>query len=430
MIKAGFSRVDVTPPLGSFLAGYYHNRFADGMLEPIELNAIAISNEKDTVVIVISDFLGIRMEFANPIRKKIAERTGLPLDSVSVTALHQHTSIALRKEKSNNVMEDYSYLDFLNRKFCDVAEMAIADMEESVVEIGSKETSEPIAFIRRYMMKNGRVRTNPHGALEDIVGPSETPDNTVRLVKFKREGKKDIALVNFQTHPDVVGLEKFSWDWCGYVRLFVEQDIDNTHCILMNGFQGDSNHVNFMGEQRRGHEHSIRMGRIIADAVIAMWNDTKEKQLDYIKSGVSIVYNKTRTDGIEHLEECKKLLAEHTGDTKTKTESGISYVEADRIVNMVNTAPLFQKIPATVIDMGDIAIIGLAGEAFTNYAADVRAIYPDKFILTSCSMNGYEGYLPTTKAFELGGYEVVTSPFSSTIEEDCMKEINKLFKGE
>ena len=33
MIKAGFSRVDVTPPLGSFLAGYYHNRFADGMLE-------------------------------------------------------------------------------------------------------------------------------------------------------------------------------------------------------------------------------------------------------------------------------------------------------------------------------------------------------------------------------------------------------------
>ena len=430
MIKAGFSRVDVTPSLGSYLAGYYEERYADGILEPIELNSIALSDGTNTAVVIITDLQGLRLAWADPIRKLVAERVGLPVEAISVTALHQHTSSALRPGLANNVIKDNEYLDFLYRKFCDVAQMAIEDMEEAEVSVGAKETSEPIAFIRRYLMKDGKVRTNPHGFLDDIVGPSEIPDNTVRLIKFKREGKKDIALVNFQTHPDCVGGNKFSWDWCGYVRLFVEKDNPNTHCLLMNGFEGDSNHVNFMGEIRRGHAHCVNMGRIIADAVRDMWNETEKKEVSSLSSKVSVVYNRTRTDGIEYFDECQKLLAEHPGETGRKTESGIAYTEAGRIVTAVKSAPIFQKIPVTVIELGDVAIVGLAGEAFVNYGADVREMYPDKFILTSCSMNGHEGYLPTAKAYELGGYEVVTSPFTPTIEEDCIKEIVKLFKGE
>ena len=108
------------------------------------------------------------------------------------------------------------------------------------------------------------------------------------------------------------------------------------------------------------------------------------------------------------------------------TPTGISYTEAGRVITAVESAPLFQKIPATVIKIGDVAIVGLGGEAFTNYAQEVREMCPDKFILTSCCTNGHEGYLPTTVAFSQGGYEVVTSPFTSTIEEDCMKTISKL----
>ena len=429
MIKAGFSRVDVTPPLGSYLAGHYQKRYADGILEPIELNAIAISDGKNTAVVIVSDLQGLRRAWADPIRNMVAEKVGLPTTSISVTALHQHTSSALRPGEKNNVIKDNAYLDFLYRKFCDVAEMAIADMEEAEMSVGAMETSEPIAFIRRYMMKNGKVITNPYDAIEDIVMPSEKQDDTVRLIRFKRENKKDIAFVNFQTHPDVVGGNKYSWDWCGYVRLFVEKDNPDTHCILMNGFEGDSNHINYMGEQKRGHEHCIHMGRVIANAVRDMWNETEKKDVDTVLSKVSVVYNKTRSDGVEYFDECQKLLSEHPGESELKTKSGISYTEAVRIVTAVKSAPLFQKIPVTVIELGDVAIVGLAGEAFVNYGKNVRELYPNKFILTSCSMNGHEGYLPTTKAFEQGGYEVTASPFSSTIEKDCLKEIDKLFKS-
>ena len=49
MIKAGFSRVDVTPPLGTFLSGYFSDRYAKGMIDPLYLNSVALSNGENTV---------------------------------------------------------------------------------------------------------------------------------------------------------------------------------------------------------------------------------------------------------------------------------------------------------------------------------------------------------------------------------------------
>lgn len=419
MIKAGFSRVDITPPLGTYLAGYYVERYATGVLDPIELNAVAISDGETTALIIISDLQGLRRAWADPIREKIANETGLDVNCISVTALHQHTSYALRPGEKNNVIKDTAFLDVLYRKFVDAAKMAINDLADCVISTGEKETSEPIAFIRRYLMKDSSVKTNPRQDAENIVAPAETPDNTVRLVRFKREGKKDIALVNFATHPDVVGGTQLSWDWPGYVRHFVEKDFHDTHCLLMNGFEGDSNHLDFINGTRGGHEHCVHMGRIIADAVKDMWDNTLDCEVASVSSDIDIVYNRTRCDKVEYYEECRKLY--NSKDMTKTTPSGIGYTEAGRIVTAVESAPLFQKIPVTVIKVGNLVIVGLAGEAFTNYARIIREMYPDKFVLTSCSMNGHEGYLPTAVAFDQGGYEVVTSPFTPTIESDCMK---------
>lgn len=426
MLKAGFSRVDITPPLGTYLAGYYVERYATGVLEPIELNAVAVSDDKTTAVIIISDLQGLRRAWADPIRKKIAQETGLDVDCVSVTALHQHTSYALRPGDKNNVIKDTAFLDVLYRKFVDAAKMAISDLSDATASIGTRETAEPIAFIRRYIMKDSSVKTNPGKDVESIVAPAEEPDNTVRLVRFKREGKKDIALVNFATHPDVVGGTELSWDWPGYVRLFVERDLPDTHCLLMNGFEGDSNHCDFINGVRSGHDHCVHMGRIIADAVKDMWDNTRDCETSSVTSKVDIVYNRTRSDKVEYYKECRELY--DSKDMTKTTSTGIGYTEAGRIVTAVESAPLFQKIPTTLITLGEVAIVGIAGEAFTNYARIIRERYPEKFILTSCSMNGHEGYLPTATAFEQGGYEVVTSPFTPTIEEDCMRCIADLME--
>jgi hypothetical protein len=50
MLKAGFARLDVTPPLGVPLAGYYEKRIADGVLDPIQVNAVAVAKGGITIL--------------------------------------------------------------------------------------------------------------------------------------------------------------------------------------------------------------------------------------------------------------------------------------------------------------------------------------------------------------------------------------------
>ena len=97
MFKAGFSRVDVTPPLGSELAGYFSVRPAKGILDPIYLNALAMNDGEKTLVIIASDFLSVMEVFATKIRGMIADKTGIPADTPSAH-LHPSRRMALDRQ--------------------------------------------------------------------------------------------------------------------------------------------------------------------------------------------------------------------------------------------------------------------------------------------------------------------------------------------
>lgn len=431
MLKAGFSRVDVTPPLGSYISGYFHARYAKGVLDPIELNALAFSDGETTDLIIISDFIGVGRNFCDLIRGKIAERTGIDAEHIMLSALHQHTSVCIA-DKEPNTRGDSTYMDIVYRKYCDVAQMAIADMSEAVLGYAEEETAEQIAFVRRYIMKDGSIATNPDGRGSEIVRPCDEPDNTVRLLRFKREGKNDIAFINFCTHPDVIGGELLSADWPGFARRYVEKDLGGVSCLLLNGVQGDSNHCDFINGVRGGYEQSAHMGRVIADVVVKIWDDVKEKNAHAVSGTIDIVYNKTRTDGEENYEAACELLRKNRENDYAEGEKKPHITDlgnATRIVNLRKGAPIYRQVPVTVLKLGDIAIVGFGGEPFTHYAIAIREACPDTTVLTGCCSNGYEGYLPTKQAFVEGGYEASSSPFSPNLEDDCVAVAIKLIKS-
>ncbi len=426
MLKAGFARVDMTPPLGILVAGYYEARYADGVLDPLYLNALAVGNGDETILVITADVLMIRMDTCDMLREMISERTGVPADHILINALHQHTSVLIGG-KTKEAEKDQTYLDVLYRKFCDVAQMAMNDLADATCGTAIQHATEDISFVRRYFLKDGRLKTNPSPTSyppDKIEGPAARSDNDVRLVLFKREEKKDIALVNFATHPDVIGGTKYSADWPGYVRKFVEAEHKGAHCIFINGFQGDTNHHNFMCEgvlEMHGYQHCIKMGRIVADTVNLMWDKTEARENYKLSCEVRCVFNKTSTRGEEHYEECKRLNDRYrSGDYSVrKTESGIELTEACRIAT-IPEQPVYRKIPITVMGMGEIAFFGLGGEPFTEYGFIAREAFPEKFILTATCTNGGEGYLPSRQAFSQGGYEVISSHFTDTLEKTVM----------
>ena len=77
MLKAGFARLDVTPPLGTFVPGAYANRFSETVLDPIYINALAISLGEETCEADAGNDLVRALEHYCRIREGIVTPCGL-----------------------------------------------------------------------------------------------------------------------------------------------------------------------------------------------------------------------------------------------------------------------------------------------------------------------------------------------------------------
>ena len=399
-------------------------------MDALELNALAASDGENTAVIIAADFGGMAQHYMNDFRARVSMHTGLPVEQIFITTLHQHTSIVVADPvESDTPMNDPVILEWLYRKFCDVAANAIADMSEASMLVGAEKTAEQISFIRR----NDKVEdpSAPEGHRYVSYGPE--PDNRVYVAHFVREGKKDVALVNFGTHPDVVNGKCFSNDWLGATRRFVEGDMPDVHCMMINGFQGDVNHFNYYTatreerEQMRGHAHASKMGRVIADTVKKIWGKLVPCDAKIVKTQTDMVYTRTRTDGIERYDEARAYCEAYKLDHHAKGPMNIA--EAQRIVEIRENAPIYQKIPVCIIEIGDLLIAGIGAEPFTKYGYAIRELAADRaLVMTSCLMNGYECYMPHTDDFKKRDYAVTRSRFTPALFGETVAAFEKMLK--
>ena len=434
MLQAGFARVDITPPFGNDLSGYYERRLADGTLDPLYLNVVALTVGEETVLLMAADYIGIKMDENIKIRRLICERTGVPVDHILIAALHQHTSPCLSDPATRDTsLRDKNFIDVVYRRFADAAKMALDDRAEAEMSTAARDVAEPIAFVRRYFTKEAGVVTNPSSKFT-LTGRCAEADNTMRLVRFARKDKNDIAILNFSTHPDVIGGTKWSADWPGFARRFLEEDTPGTSCLFFTGCQGDSNHYDyFLPKEKRlrgkRYEHSAFMGRTVADAAVAVWNEMTPAAGDTIFAECRTLYTLTNTEGIEKYDEC----VEWVKDYKAGKIPADSYTMAERAfcyrVSALRAQPIFRPVPITVIGVGGVVFVGFGGEAFTSYGKIMRDLCPDKFVVSAVCANGYEGYLPTAEAFSQGGYEACSSFFMPSLEEEIVSAAKEMLEN-
>jgi hypothetical protein len=433
MLQAGFARVDVTPPMGSPVDGYFKDRVANGVLDPIQLNALAISDGEHRAVMIAGDFLGVEIFHVAAIKELITHRTGLKNEEIFLSATHSHTSVFVREKPAENLPQEY--INLLYRKYADAAQMALADLAAAALYTAEKETAKPIGFVRRYRLSDGRVATNPGSSVLPLVtGRCDESDDTVRVLRFCREGKKDITLVNFSTHPDVIGGTCYSADWPGFVRRFVEAEHPDTHCLQFTGTEGDSNHVDFLkpAEERfphgRGYAHSRYMGRMIADAVNAVWDHMTAHTDGALQTKQTSVFVRSNTVGEEKYDECKKMYTDYYAGKLDYKPTGEQLAFARRVIHIRENMSIYRELPIGVIGIADVRIVTFAGEPFTAYGESTRALTGGKFTLTLALTNGYQGYLPHARAFAEGGYEAANSHFTPTLQKQAMAAVEQALK--
>lgn len=429
-LQAGFSRVDVTPMLGIGMAGYYVPRNADGILDPLQINALALACGDEHVVLMSIDHCGIVKEVLSPMIDHVCEVTGLPREAVYIHSTHTHTGPFLNYAPTDPLEIEYAQL--VTRKFSDAAKLALDDLKPAKMGYGIGNAPN-IAFVRRFRMKDGSVRTNPGVDNPDILHPIGDVDERVGVLRFDREDDS-LVLVNFGNHPDVVGGTKISADWPGFVRSTVEAALDNTRCIFFNGAQGDVNHVNVhprggylndmfldFDDVARGYKHARYMGRVVAGGVLQTYDKVNYVDVNRIRFAQSFIDVPSNLPKPEDLPEAKRIHALHNAGRDAElpyTGMMLTTVVADaaRKVRLEN-GPASFRMPLSAIAIGPVAMFGIPGEPFTGVGRALKEAEGFALVLPTCNTNAKEGYFPMLECYEEGGYEAGSSNFKAGVAE-------------
>ena len=438
---AGFARVDITPPLGTPIVGYFEERYAQGVLDNLEANALALSDGERTAILIAADLLGIEgVAFNAALRQRIAAAAGIPAEAVYVHSTHTHTGPGAGKADAGrtNLFDGTDfYNEFLATRLSDVARFAVADLTSATLAIGRAEAKR-ISFLRRYRMKDGSIRTNPGINNPDIVEPVGNLDETVQVLRIRRGGADDIAVVNFATHPDVVGGEMISGDWPAFARRTFERAEPGAKCIFFNGAQGDVNHVCTdpkPGEREglhpdfddvdRGYEHARHMGRVVAAAALSVWGKCEPVaagKLRFAVRTISVPSQMPKPEELHQAREYDRLHREGRDAEIPFTGMALTTVvaEAGRMVLLADGPEAFD-LPLSAVAIGDaVAFAGIPGEPFTEIGRAVKAQAPFKMTLCTCLTNGSCGYFPVASAYDEGGYEARSSVFAASVAADIV----------
>ena len=447
-LLAGFSRLDVTPPLGIPIVGYYKPRFAEGVLDELEVNALALAVDDKKVVLISVDNCGFSEPVANAYRSHVCEMTGLSADCVFIHATHTHTgpSTCPTFEQDLVLLNEYEgnprlpeYFIFLRNKIADSAVLALKDLQPAKMGWAVGEAPK-VAFVRRFRMKDGKVRTNPGVGNPDILHPIGDVDERVNVLRFDRE-KDTLVLANFGNHPDAVGDSLISGDWPTLFRHRLEKALDNVKSIFFNGAQGDVNHVNVnakggdfndtfhdFDDVDRGYGHARHMGNVVAAAVLQVFDKVNYTDVDSLRTLEKTIHIPSSMPTPEEAKQAHILNDLHMAGKDDEIpfegmELTTVVAEAARMVRL-EYGPESFPMNFLGVAIGNVALFGIPGEPFTGVGRGLKEAKGWDLVLPCCLTNGCRGYFPMMDAYEEGGYEARSSSFKAgsaelIVEEGC-----------
>ena len=428
---AGFGRVNITPPMGMPIAGYYQVRLADKVLDELEANAVAVAAGEEKLLLVSVDILELLSPYSDPIRERIARRTGVREDHIFLACTHTHTGPKLNGDEAPELQKQY--FDFLASRLEDVCAFALQDLQPARMGYGTAHAPD-IAFIRRYRMKDGSTRTNPGINNPDIVEPMGEVNDAVGVVRFDREGADTILITHFGCHPDTVGGCVISADWPGFVRRTLEKALDHVKCVLFNGAQGDVNHVDTapkdgglndltmdFDDVMRGYGHARYMGRAVAGAALQIYDKVNWVRNPSVCAAQGVIRWPANRPKPEELPLARLYDSLH----RAGRDSEIPYqgmmlttvvAEADRMLRLEHGPEDF-ALRLSAAAVGPVAFAGIPGEPFTETGRAIAGAEGWGLALPCCCVNGYENYFPLMKDYQDGGYEARSSLFQAGVAE-------------
>lgn len=436
-LQVGVAELDITPPKGFPMAGYYHERLAEGTIDPLKAKAIVFRDDDTSAALVVCDLIGIATDLSKEIRRIASEKTGIPENNIVIAATHSHTApdymkalyLYLGKEDQKKLRS--KYIDKLINAPVSAIIQAHKSAKPATLEAGSAIQKTPVAFNRRFVMRDGSVRTWQSLSNPEVVRPAGPIDTEIGLLSIRNteDGTHRGVLSNFALHLDTVGGTKWSADYPYFIEKSLRDVLGaDVISIFGTGCCGDINHsnpatpvrnkVDFIGHSL-GESICKQLSQLkpventnltVHSQVVKLpLQDATREEVDRSVKLLKIANQGGKVDFFDHVTAYKKLILDQFRHRQPHAKSAdhITWGLSRSLSGIGKTLP----VDVTVMTVGDdVAIVCLPGEVFVELGLAIKLASPFPTTIIVELSNAVETiYIPHRAAYAGGSYEVTNS---------------------
>jgi len=418
MMKAGSSREIITPPRGISLAGYFNPRPNTGILDELFVKVLLL--EQDTVVagLVSFDLCFLDTGLIGRIKDELLKQGIKFGDNLIFSATHTHTGPMTGA--FFGMEPDEKYLHTLIWKTSLAVLHAYQNLAPAEIMSASVDDN-PYAFNRRYLMKDGRVLTNPGKLNPDIVKPEGLVDKEISIFAVMRDGRISAMAVNIVNHTDTVGGNMVSADWPGIMERVIQNKLGYELPVLsLIGCSGNINHIDVSSRtSQTNYGEAFRIGKGYAEIILNAMSKLAaigSSSLDVVTQDMEIPFRIIRDEEFVKAQEILERSAETGGSGKDMTSEGLAIGEGpvakffaeELVAYKKNCSGLSRKFKIIAFKIGDkLSFLSLPGEPFTEVGLSIKkeSLFHVNFIISNAM--GRCGYVPMPECFLYGGYEIL-----------------------
>ena len=425
----GYAQADITPKPGRvMMTGYGRERHAEGAIAPLRAQALVLKPAKgQTLLLIAADVLGFDRTSVDAIRHSLAQAHGLPSSSVMLAASHTHWGPAT--------------LYRMNLSVGGINTWYLKDLENSLIELAGKafETVAPASVgythLKAQVGHNRRVVKDGKVAAFAPSPENHYDQHSPVFVVERTALPKKIVLVGHACHPTATGgTNKWSPCWPGAMRDTIEKKLgEGTAAMFAMGCGADAKATYWDDQQNKwaftsDPKRSKNAGDMFGEAVVKHLKGASLTQLEGDAAAGIATGRITFGKGPD-----VKRVVEMANGPRDSCDTWwarqlLAYPDVRKGINYEVQAWRFGT---------KLTLIGLESEVCSPLGPLSRSLAQTDEAAVFAYVNTDEGYIPSKKIVEEGGYEGESShrayflpaPFTPNAEKEFVAVVKKAIKA-
>lgn len=419
-LKIGAAEMDITPPIGFRMAGYFDERISTGTHDPLKAKAIFLQQGNEKIALVFCDLIGLSLNVTTNARALAGRQTGIPVSNIVISATHTHTGPLfddIRRHYFHQAAvakygadpdETLDYPAFLVEQLAKGIVAAQANANPAELKAGIAQQP-GLTFNRRYWMRDGHVQFNPGQLNTNILRPAGPSDPSVGILMAcdASTGRPFAGATVFAMHSDTLGGTLFSADYEHYLEQTLRSQFgSNFISAFAAGTCGDLNHIDVSKKEPvSGFAVAERLGNTLGQTVLRSYSN-----LPILTAPKLAARSTTLQIQLQKVSEAQvaaaKSMIDKLADPKTDFSARVAAV---KVLDLAQRGPAL-PMEVQAFRLNDrTAIVCLPGEIFAELGLAIKRSSPFKVTIVMTICNDRPSYIPTRKAFTEGSYEVTNS---------------------